>query len=80
MGPARMGCTRTKGSSLISSDSLTWRRSQRCDNATCVEVARTIAGVAMRDSTHPDGPVLRFPATAWDQLMADLRAGRHHTR
>jgi hypothetical protein len=39
---------------------LDWRKSGRCDSNACVEVAMTAAGVAMRNSTNPDGPVLVF--------------------
>ncbi|MGW0393144.1 DUF397 domain-containing protein [Streptomyces sp. NPDC003042] len=32
----------------------------------CVEVATNVAGtVAVRDSKHTDGPVIRVTATAW---------------
>ncbi|MFJ8020193.1 DUF397 domain-containing protein [Streptomyces sp. NPDC096311] len=37
----------------------------------CVEVARTIPGpMAIRDSRHPDGPILRLAPTAWAHFSA----------
>jgi hypothetical protein len=55
---------------------LGWRRSQRCDTGACVEVAELADGVALRDSTRPDGPVLRFSRGDWTGLVTDLRTGR----
>lgn len=55
---------------------LVWRRSQRCDNGHCVEFAQLAVGVALRDSTRPDGPMLRFTQHDWHHFLADLRAGR----
>ncbi|GAA4223590.1 hypothetical protein GCM10022254_01020 [Actinomadura meridiana] len=39
---------------------LTWRKSSHSDDyqGACVEVAEVTAGVAIRDSKDPDGPVL----------------------
>ncbi|HEY8474929.1 MAG TPA: DUF397 domain-containing protein [Natronosporangium sp.] len=53
-----------------------WRSTRRCDNAACVEVAQLTNGVALRDSTFRDGPVLTFSNHAWAGFLADLRAGR----
>jgi hypothetical protein len=39
-----------------------WRKSSRSSEATnCVEVAFAAGGFAVRDSKHPDGPILIFP-------------------
>ncbi|HEY8474928.1 MAG TPA: DUF397 domain-containing protein [Natronosporangium sp.] len=65
-----------KGISLSISESLlVWRRSTRCDNSACVEVAQLKSGVALRDSTLPDGPTLSFPSDDWASFVANLRAG-----
>ena len=64
---------------MIDSDTtLVWRTSGRCDNAACVEVAQLAAGVALRDSTLPDGPFLSFSRHDWTSFMADLRSGSQH--
>jgi hypothetical protein len=31
--------------------------------------------MAVRDSKHPDGPVLRFGAEEWRAFLADAKAG-----
>jgi len=54
---------------------LVWRRS-RCDNGNCVEVAQVATGVALRDSTRPEGPMLRFTPQDWQRFLTDLRAGQ----
>lgn len=51
-----------------------WRKAQRCGTDTCVEVAKLADEVAVRDSTLPDGPVLRFPRPDWVGFVADLRS------
>jgi hypothetical protein len=64
-----------KGSQLITQEvGLSWRRSRRCDINGCVEVSPLAAGVAVRDSTRPDGPVLSFSKRDWTGFIADLRA------
>lgn len=55
---------------------LPWRKSRRCDSGNCIEVARNGEFVLVRDSTHPDGPTLRFHKSDWDAFIAGLRAGR----
>jgi hypothetical protein len=55
---------------------LVWQKSQRCDNAACVEVATLATGVALRDSSIPGGPVLTFSKHDWASFVAGLRAGR----
>lgn len=47
---------------------LTWRKSSRSGtggNGNCVEIARTLATTAVRDSKNPAAGTLTFPATAW---------------
>lgn len=42
----------------------------------CVEVAfRTDGDVAMRNSRHPDGPILVFTRAEWDAFLAGARGG-----
>lgn len=36
---------------------------------TCVEVARSDDWVAVRDSKHPDGPMLRFTRAEWAAFL-----------
>ena len=54
-----------------------WRKSTRSgpysDN--CVEVAFVDGAIAMRDSKHPDGPVLLFTRAEWDAFVAGAKDG-----
>lgn len=52
-----------------------WRKSQCSGEAQCVEVAWDTAGVRVRDSKDPDGPVLRFSWEEWDAFVAGIRDG-----
>ncbi|MGR6922612.1 DUF397 domain-containing protein [[Actinomadura] parvosata] len=44
-------------------------------NSNCVEVAASADGVAVRDSKHQDGPVLRFTGPEWEAFLAGVRNG-----
>ena len=54
---------------------LGWRRSGRCDSATCVEVAVDGDRVGVRDSKDPDGAVLWFSVEEWTAFLAGVRNG-----
>ncbi|MGH3855389.1 MAG: DUF397 domain-containing protein [Pseudonocardiaceae bacterium] len=48
-----------------------WRKSSySTDQANCVEVA-ALGGpaIGVRDSKHPDGPVLAVPAACWSSFL-----------
>jgi hypothetical protein len=56
-----------------------WRKSSYSGGSggNCVEVATNLPGlVAVRDSKHPNGPVLVLPPTTWRAFTTTLRAGR----
>lgn len=44
-----------------------WRKSSRSNGSqpNCVEVARGLLAVAVRDSKNTSGPVLTFPPAGW---------------
>jgi hypothetical protein len=54
-----------------------WQKSSRSgpysDN--CVEIAFVDGAIAMRDSKHPDGPVLLFTAEEWDACVEGAKDG-----
>jgi hypothetical protein len=56
-----------------------WRKSSRSgsNGGNCIEVARKLDGVAVRDSKDPHGPVLTVEPAGWRDFIADVKAGRH---
>ncbi|MET8632330.1 DUF397 domain-containing protein [Streptomyces sp. NPDC004096] len=53
----------------------TWTKSSySAGNGACVEVkSPTEAALAVRDSKVPDGPVLAFPADAWNAFVEGIK-------
>ena len=50
-----------------------WRKSScSAEDANCVEVARGVTLVGVRDSKRPDGPVLVFEPGSWSRLLDQL--------
>jgi hypothetical protein len=56
-----------------------WRKSSySSNNGNCVEVARSLPGMAaVRDSKDPGGSVLAIESAGWRAFIADVKAGRH---
>jgi hypothetical protein len=52
-----------------------WRKSSRCGNAACVEVAKAGDDFLVRDSKDADGAVLRFTKDEWVAFVAGVNAG-----
>jgi Domain of unknown function (DUF397) len=72
------------GMSAAELGDVAWRKSGRSNSSgNCVQLARLEerAGgadlVGIRDSKHPDGPALIFPAGQIAEWVADLKSGRH---
>jgi Domain of unknown function (DUF397) len=61
---------------LIQGASETWMKSSySAGNGACVEVkSPTNADLAVRDSKVPEGPILAFPANAWNTFVASVKA------
>jgi hypothetical protein len=57
--------------------SLLWRwfRAGRCEAGSCVEVASSGDGVAMRDSKDQGGPILRFTQDEWTAFLSGAKTG-----
>ncbi|MEU7904081.1 DUF397 domain-containing protein [Actinoplanes sp. NPDC049118] len=52
-----------------------WRKSSRCGNTTCVEVAKVGDEYLIRDSKNPDAAPLNFTADEWIAFEAGVKAG-----
>lgn len=53
-----------------------WRKSSKCGNATCVEVARMDDDTYLiRDSKQPAQPALSFTKDEWVAFVAGVQAG-----
>ena len=50
-----------------------WRKSSRCADNGCVEVAATSDGILVRDSTDAEGSVLRFSRVAWTEFIDAIK-------
>jgi hypothetical protein len=62
---------------VIDDDSrLAWRRSSRCNTATCVEVADAGVSVMIRDTKDLNGPTIAIMQSDWNSFLAGVRGGR----
>lgn len=55
-----------------------WRKSSHSggvNDEACVELARLVHSVGVRDSKDPDGPYLDFDSQAFGGLLARIRRG-----
>jgi hypothetical protein len=54
-----------------------WRKSSASATGTntCVEVGRLVEGFAVRDSTDPAGPALRFSSFEWASFADAVKHG-----
>jgi Domain of unknown function (DUF397) len=55
---------------------IAWRKSSYSgsNGGACVEIGTAGPAVALRDSKHPDGPLLAFTADTWQAFIAQLKA------
>ena len=55
---------------------IAWRKSSYSgsNGGACVEIGTVGPAVAVRDSKHPDGPLLAFAAETWKAFTAQLKA------
>jgi hypothetical protein len=54
---------------------LQWRRSTRCSNGGCVEVAHSGSAYLVRDAKDPQSAVLTFANIEWQAFIAGIQAG-----
>ena len=54
-----------------------WRKSTRCGaNGTCVEAARAVRAVLVRDAADPDGPRIALTPGQWTSLLTAIKESR----
>ena len=58
-------------------DGATWRKSTYSNGSggNCVEIADLPGSRAVRDSKHPQGPVLVFTTAQWRAFVRSIKAG-----
>lgn len=56
-------------------NTLQWRRSTKCSNTQCVEVAENSTEFYVRDSKDTDSPVLAFDRAGWGAFISGIRSG-----
>jgi hypothetical protein len=54
--------------------SLDWRTAKASAATNCVQIARTAAGVAIRDSKHPDLVVHFLGKAGWSDVVRGIRS------
>jgi hypothetical protein len=60
---------------MNSTDQSAWRKSSRCGNSTCVEIATVDGGYLIRDSKNPDQAPLQFTEEELAVFAASFTAG-----
>jgi hypothetical protein len=56
-------------------DSLSWRRSSRCNGGSCVEVAELDSVIMIRDSAEPGNTPIIVSRDAWLNFVLGVRIG-----
>jgi len=61
----------------VDPEGATWRKSTYSNGSggNCVEVADLPNGRAVRDSKHPEGPILVFAREGWQAFVQGIQAG-----
>jgi hypothetical protein len=59
----------------MESSSVQWRKSSRCANNSCVEVAKVEGGIMVRDSKNPDHAPLTFTPEEWSAFIQGVNLG-----
>jgi hypothetical protein len=58
-------------------DTPPWRISSMCNGGSCVRVARWGEVVLLGDTKSPDGPVLTYTHSEWNQFIARMKRGEY---
>lgn len=64
----------------VMQQTVVWRKAMRSmGNGNCVEVSPVRAGVAVRDSKSPAGPMLAYSVASWRAFVRETRLGHFDT-
>jgi Domain of unknown function (DUF397) len=58
-------------------DTPPWRTASMCNGGSCVRVAPWRGMVLLGDTKSPDGPVLAYTHSAWNQFIARMKRGEY---
>ena len=59
---------------MTSNDSPQWRKSSRCSNGTCIEVAKVGGQYLIRDGKNPNQAAHSFTEAEWLAFVAGVKA------
>jgi len=59
----------------LSDDSPAWRVAKTCQGGSCVRVARTGGVILIGDTKNPDGDVLTYTMSEWQEFVAGVKQG-----
>jgi hypothetical protein len=68
-------CRDGSEASVNDDQSIEWHRARGCDSGSCTEVAYADGAYLVRNSTDPDGPILRFTPDEWAVFAQGVRDG-----
>jgi len=63
---------------MMDDERLTWKKSSRCANGGCIEVATVTARRLVRDSKENNGPILSFSSDSFRTFLDGVRADEFH--
>jgi Domain of unknown function (DUF397) len=50
-----------------------WRKSSRCNNGACIEIAVQDDAILVRSSADQDGPIIALSLAAWRDLIIGIK-------
>jgi hypothetical protein len=54
---------------------LAWRVAKTCQGGSCVRVARTGGAILIGDTKNPDGDVLTYTVSEWQEFVVGVKQG-----
>jgi Domain of unknown function (DUF397) len=59
----------------LDDDAPAWRVARSCQGGSCVRVARTGEAILMGDTKNPDGDVLTYTVSEWQDFVMGVKRG-----